>query len=67
MAPEYGFLEGFAGKVGKHSICGGCDHELRTKGFLHISETQWLLPSGKVKTSPPRRKSAQYHAGAVNG
>lgn len=49
MAPEYGSLEGFARKVGKYQICGGCDCELKGKGFLHISETQYLFPSGKVK------------------
>jgi hypothetical protein len=55
MAPEWGYLESFARKVGRFSICGGCDYELRRKGFLHISETQYLLPSGKVKmkSMPP--------------
>jgi hypothetical protein len=50
MAPEYGYLEGFARKVGKYGICGGCDCELRRKRFLHISESQYLLPSGRVRT-----------------
>jgi hypothetical protein len=49
MAPEYGSLERFARVVGKYRICAGCDYELRRKGFLHISETQWLLPSGQVR------------------
>jgi len=57
MAPEYDFLEGFARKVGKYSICGGCDYEIRNKGWLHITEVQYLFPSGRVKvrTSPPER------------
>lgn len=49
MAPQYGSLESFARKVGKYNICTGCNYELGRKGFLHISETQWLLPSGRVK------------------
>ncbi len=49
MAPEHGYMEGFARKVGKYNICGGCDYGLKTKGFLHISESQYLLPSGRVK------------------
>jgi len=43
-------MESFARRVGKHRICGGCDYELRRKRSLHISETQWLLPSGRVRT-----------------
>jgi len=50
MASEYGYMESFARRVGKHRICGGCDYELRRKRSLHISETQWLLPSGRVRT-----------------
>jgi hypothetical protein len=49
MAPEWGFLEGFAKKVGIYKICGGCYYELKRKGFLHLSESQYLLPSGRVK------------------
>jgi hypothetical protein len=50
MAPEYGFMEGFARKVGKYKICDWCNVELREKGSLHISESQYLLPSGRVRT-----------------
>jgi len=50
MAPEYGYLERFARKVGKFKICAGCDYELRRKGYLPISETKDLLPSGRVRT-----------------
>jgi hypothetical protein len=49
MAPEWGYLEGFTRRVGRFNICGGCDYEIKHKGFLHISETQYLLPSGRVK------------------
>lgn len=42
-------MESFARKVGKHRICTGCDYELRRKGFLHISESQYLLPPGRVE------------------
>jgi hypothetical protein len=49
MAPAYGSLEGFARKVGIFSICTGCNYEINRKGFLHISETQYLMPSGRVK------------------
>jgi hypothetical protein len=49
MAPEYGFRESFARKVGKYSICTNCDYELRHKGFLRISESQILLSTGRVR------------------
>ena len=42
-------MEGFAKKVGKYKICGWCEAELRKKRFLHISESQYLLPAGRVK------------------
>jgi hypothetical protein len=50
MAREYGFLEGFATKLGNYKICTSCDTELTRKGLLHISDTQYLLPSGRIKT-----------------
>jgi hypothetical protein len=58
MAPEHGYMEGFARKVGKYKICTSCDVELRNNGFLHISESQTLLSSGHVKTKavPPEDK-----------
>ncbi len=49
MAKEDGYMEGFARKVGKYKICDCCNAELKAKGFLHISESQYLLPSGRVK------------------
>jgi hypothetical protein len=49
IAPEYGYLESFARKVGKYKICTRCDYELRRKGFLHLSESQYLYPSGHVR------------------
>jgi hypothetical protein len=50
IAPEYGYLESFGRKVGKYRICSGCDYELRRTGVLHISPSQYLYPSGHVKT-----------------
>ena len=50
MAPEYGYMESFGRKVGKYRICSGCDGELTRVGFLHISASQYLYPSGRVKT-----------------
>jgi hypothetical protein len=49
MAPEYGYMEGFAKKVGKYKICDSCNAVLITNGYLHISASQLLLPSGRVK------------------
>ena len=54
MAPEFGFRERFARKVGKYKICTGCDYEIRRKKFLHVSATQYLLPSGRVKIKSAR-------------
>lgn len=58
MAPEHGYMESFARKVGKYNICTSCDVELRKNGFLHISDSQALLPSGdvKIKAVPPEDK-----------
>jgi hypothetical protein len=53
MAMRYGGLERFAGMVGKKRICASCAFELSKNGFLRISETQILLPDGKVKTAGP--------------
>jgi hypothetical protein len=50
MAPQYGSLERFGVKVGHFSICAGCALQLKRKKFLQISETQKLLPSGRIKT-----------------
>jgi hypothetical protein len=49
MAKEYGYMEGFARKVGKYEICDWCDMELKNKRCLHISEDELLLSSGRVK------------------
>jgi len=49
MAAQYGSLYSFARMVGHMKICSGCDEELRSKGCLRISETQFLLASGKVR------------------
>ena len=54
MAAAYGSLEAFARKVGIFTICTGCNYEINRKGFLHISETQYLLPSGRVRTKSVR-------------
>jgi len=50
MARQYGYMEGFARKVGKYKICTSCDTELIVKGALRISASQLLLPSGRVRT-----------------
>jgi len=52
MAREHGYMEGFARKVGKYKICTSCDVELIKNGVLHISGSQYLLPSGWVKVKP---------------
>lgn len=49
MAREWGYLEGFARKVGKYRICDSCNVELKKNGFLHIAGGKYLLPSGRVK------------------
>lgn len=36
-------------KIGKYEICGSCQVQLRKKGFLQISETQYLYPNGRVR------------------
>jgi len=50
MASEYGSLDRFARNIGKYKICDGCNREIKRKGYLHISESQYLLLSGRVKT-----------------
>lgn len=50
MSTEYGYMEDFARKVGNYSICGCCDGELENKEFLHITNFQYLMPDGSVKT-----------------
>lgn len=50
MSTQYGYMEDFARKVGNYSICGCCDGELEKKGFLHITNFQYLMPDGSVKT-----------------
>jgi hypothetical protein len=55
MAPEWGYSESFARKVGKLRICASCDYELTNRKYLRISETHYLLASGKVvDTLPPQ-------------
>jgi len=59
MAPEYGYMEGFARKVGKYKICDSCNAVLITKGSLHISASQYLLPSGRVRVEKVRAEDKE--------
>jgi hypothetical protein len=56
MGREWGYREGFARKVGKYKICNGCNYQLKRKGFLQISNTQYLLSSGRVVKRMPAEK-----------
>jgi hypothetical protein len=58
MAREHGYMEGFARQVGRYKICTSCDVELIDNERLRISESQTLLPSGRVETKavPPEDK-----------
>jgi len=53
MASEYGYMESFAMKVGKRSICWWCKNLLQKRGYLCPTEKQYLLPSGKITKLQP--------------
>jgi hypothetical protein len=53
MASEYGYMESFAMKVGKRSICWWCKDVLEQRGYLHPMENQYILSSGKVTRHLP--------------
>jgi hypothetical protein len=50
MGRQYGYSEDYARKVGKFRICTSCDAVLTKNNKLHISPSQILLLSGRVKT-----------------
>jgi hypothetical protein len=56
MAPQYGSLIGFGKRIGKYDVCAWCVEEIVKKGYLHISETQYLYPSGQVKKAASNTK-----------
>ena len=60
MAPEYGSLDKFARNIGKYKICDGCNAAMKRKGCLHISASQYLLPSGRVTTKIPEEMRTNY-------
>jgi hypothetical protein len=51
MGLEYGYLQGFARKIGDFKICTVCDGELRRRGFLRLHDNEVVLPDGSLKRS----------------
>gem|GEM_PF-4928704 len=58
MCVGFGYREQFARTVGRYRICTSCDHALRTRGYLRPSQTEKVLPSGKVVKVRPALRGA---------
>lgn len=51
MGAQYGYAEDIGVRIGRYRVCGACYQKIMLEGKLHISNGQYLLISGKIRTT----------------
>lgn len=57
MGRKFGFKEDFGRKVGKYSICTGCEVVMNLRGYVVMVDGRELTKSGRVRRRKLRVKA----------